>query len=182
MIYDGVINKPPIETLMHFNPNHDPTNGQFTYGPGGRSGSVSSKKKSQKQVSLKNTKLLTEKNLWENKERAIKAADLGLKALGEEVNDSNREWFLIEDQTIGLPTIADLVNQGYNKNQIQSLIKEAATAKVPKNIEEDGMFELLEGGEQLIYARKDFIDKCIEIYNNPKKPYKPKRREERMIM
>lgn len=45
MIYDGVINKPPLETLMHFNPNHDPQTGQFTNGPGGGSGSISSKKK-----------------------------------------------------------------------------------------------------------------------------------------
>ena len=30
-MYDGIINKPPIEeALYHFNPNHDPKNGQFT--------------------------------------------------------------------------------------------------------------------------------------------------------
>ena len=39
MIYDGVITKPPLETLMHFNPNHDPKNGKFTTGSGGIGGS-----------------------------------------------------------------------------------------------------------------------------------------------
>lgn len=41
MMYDGIINKPPLETLIiHFNPYHDPTNGQFTNSPGGGSGSI----------------------------------------------------------------------------------------------------------------------------------------------
>ena len=30
MIYDGVINKPSINYLIHFNPNHDPKSGRFT--------------------------------------------------------------------------------------------------------------------------------------------------------
>lgn len=35
MMYDGVINKPPLDELYHFNKNHDPNNGQFTSGSGG---------------------------------------------------------------------------------------------------------------------------------------------------
>ena len=37
MIYDYVISKPPLDDLflMHFNKNHDKSNGQFTSGPGG---------------------------------------------------------------------------------------------------------------------------------------------------
>ena len=36
MIYDGIITKPPMESIIvHFNPNHDPSNGQFTTGNGG---------------------------------------------------------------------------------------------------------------------------------------------------
>ena len=35
MIYDGVINKPSLDELYHFNKNHDPNNGQFTSGSGG---------------------------------------------------------------------------------------------------------------------------------------------------
>lgn len=83
--------------------------------------------------------------------RAIAAADLGLKAIekvrgpgyidddetftkelmaqegytrdkAEKIaKNSNREWFLYEDQTIGLPTIADLVNQGYTPEQVSKL-------------------------------------------------------------
>ena len=34
MMYDGVINKPPLDELYHFNKNHDPNNGQFTSGVG----------------------------------------------------------------------------------------------------------------------------------------------------
>ena len=34
MMYDGVINKPPLDELYHFNKNHDPNNGQFTSGNG----------------------------------------------------------------------------------------------------------------------------------------------------
>lgn len=37
MMYDGVINKPPLDELYHFNKNHDPNNGQFTSGSGGSS-------------------------------------------------------------------------------------------------------------------------------------------------
>ena len=37
MIYDGIISKPSLDDLflMHFNKNHDKSNGQFTSGPGG---------------------------------------------------------------------------------------------------------------------------------------------------
>ena len=35
MIYDGVINKPSLDELYHFNKNHDPKSGQFTSGSGG---------------------------------------------------------------------------------------------------------------------------------------------------
>lgn len=45
MMYDGVINKPPLDELYHFNKNHDPNNGQFTSGSGGV---VSNFKKSRK--------------------------------------------------------------------------------------------------------------------------------------
>ena len=84
-------------------------------------------------------------------ERANKAADLGLKAINKirgdgyvdedsdveyftkkygwskekaqkEIHEGNRDWFLYEDQTIGLPMIADLVNQGYSAKQVSKMI------------------------------------------------------------
>lgn len=37
MMYDGILSKPQLDDLYlkHFNPNHDPKNGQFTNGNGG---------------------------------------------------------------------------------------------------------------------------------------------------
>ncbi len=87
----------------------------------------------------------------EERDRANKAADLGLEAINKirgngyiykdadidyyvnkyglsrdeaskQILKSNREWFLFEDQTIGLPMIADLVNQGYSSEKISEMI------------------------------------------------------------
>lgn len=86
------------------------------------------------------------------RKRAQDAADLGIKAINkmnnrdpiddeneydvnywmksgytreqaiEKNRESNRDWFLFEDQTIGLPMIADLVNQGYSAKQVSKMI------------------------------------------------------------
>lgn len=40
----------------------------------------------------------------------------------EKNRENNRDWFLFEDQTIGLPMIADLVNQGYSAKQVSKMI------------------------------------------------------------
>lgn len=69
----------------------------------------------------------------EARHRRTQAADLGLKALAnmgvadtdwldDMDKDSSREWFLWEDQTIGLGMIADLINQGYTAKQCEKLI------------------------------------------------------------
>lgn len=70
------------------------------------------------------------------RKRLDNAAELGVKALklhgadlgydtymmDSEDHESLKDWFLWEDQTIGLPMIADLVNQGYTTKQINKLI------------------------------------------------------------
>lgn len=57
-------------------------------------------------------------------------ADLGINALNksrgyddsEVGNNSDREWFMWEDQTIGLPEIAYLYVKGYSKDYIQGML------------------------------------------------------------
>lgn len=68
----------------------------------------------------------------DDRRRMREAADLGLEALIETdpvgfgditPGDNNcRDWFVYEDQTIGMATVADLVNQGYSSKQIQKLL------------------------------------------------------------
>ena len=70
----------------------------------------------------------------EEKKRLRDAADLGLAALkrqGVDVGDEpqtdrekdwQREWFLFEDQTIGMGMIADLINRGYSASDCRKLI------------------------------------------------------------
>ena len=94
------------------------------------------------------------------------AATLGLKALKKmgfdegDIDDNNREWFLYEDQTIGLGTVADLVSQGKSKSQIKALAKEASEAPSDKYYD-PGYFELadLSGTSTL----DKFIDACQEV-------------------
>ncbi len=168
MMYDGILLKPQLNDLYlkHFNPNHDPKNGQFTSGNGGQIHSSDSNKN--KNSRIEDQDLLTEENIYKDKKRSIAAADLGLKALKDigrndpydenvGITGSDREWFLIEDQTIGLPTVADLVNQGKTKQEIKSLIKEAKEASY-EHAYEPGYFEFQEG-----WIGDDFIDSCIKI-------------------
>lgn len=126
--------------------------------------------------------------------RAKDAADTGLKALarlnrssqyGLEDLDSmdeqslqlSREWFILEDQTVGLATIADLANQGKSKSEIRSYIDKAFeyTQKYgyPESKNDDinsAVFLLAENGNiknteaGLRYGKyvDDFIDACIK--------------------
>lgn len=66
---------------------------------------------------------------------ANRAADLGIAALSLSKNHPDqemledpkgqREWFLFEDQTIGMPTVADLMaNKNYSAKQVKQLIND----------------------------------------------------------
>ena len=79
--------------------------------------------------------------IWKNRskpgyvEHWDKVAALGLKALQKMDNNvegdawydpsdkSSREWFLYEDQTIGMPAIADLIIRGYSANDCFNLVR-----------------------------------------------------------
>ena len=68
------------------------------------------------------------------------------------------DWFLYEDQTPGMATVADLANQGYNKEQINALI-EASYRNQDYDNRKSGMFGLSEGYYKL---NDDYIDECIK--------------------
>ena len=65
-----------------------------------------------------------------NPEEYNKIADLGINALNkinkyytiDDPDDDDREWFLYEDQTIGLPDLTYLYTKGYSKDYLKGLI------------------------------------------------------------
>lgn len=127
---------------------------------------------------LRDADLLGEEQYDKNWKRTEKAADLGLKALNkidggntydreEGITDNDREWFVYEDQTIGLPTIADLVIQGKSKEQIKDLIKATKYTEWGDDIK--GIYDL---GENLWALEKgdidEYIDACEDIWKKSK--------------
>jgi hypothetical protein len=138
-------------------------------------------------------KRLSEEEIFKKDKRLRNAADLGLKALIDNIDkepikiskkesynkDKNgwRFWFVCEDQTIGLATIADLVNQGKSKNEIINTLKDSSF--VYNNISKEelekekinGLFQLSEayGYADLHPSTEKFIDKCIDIYKEENK-------------
>ena len=115
----------------------------------------------------------------EYRERANKAADLGLEAL-ERMNpgtmgdlvpgdNNSREWFLYEDQTIGLAMVADLINQGYTAKQVSDLISICESSGLSYYDSYEGnlsshagkaMFEIEEG-----YRGSTFANECEKVKN-----------------
>lgn len=109
----------------------------------------------------------------EMRKRVLDAADLGLKAVENlrgpgyvDLDDdtdpaSNREWFLFEDQTIGMPMVADLINQGYTSKEVKKLIDELDEnydhdiAKGGETALSNAMFQVRNGDDL-----KDFADEC----------------------
>ena len=125
--------------------------------------------------------LIGEDNFNKDPERTKQAAKLGLKALAvsdrkgaygdlDPEDADTRDWFVWEDQTIGLATIADMVNQGKSKEAIINIIKNVNDAdytydeyvnnKTPSGASDLSYSGYSHGGEAEI---SDFIDKCIEI-------------------
>ena len=106
-----------------------------------------------------------------DKKRADLAAQTGLKALkklGRDIpddasDDDKKDWFLYEDQTVGLPVIADLINRGYTSKQVGNLIDEVndrdwASYDDPK--ESDLVFNLGETTHNSV--GKKFAQACDE--------------------
>lgn len=113
-----------------------------------------------------------------------KAADVGLKAL--HLNDNfdkqafdgaskqeNREWFLFEDQTIGLPQIAYLMaNKGYTADQCNRLMKYASNLLSNKSAtyspeKQEILFYLSEAN--LGNSFFDFANGCDSVLNGASK-------------
>ena len=80
------------------------------------------------------------------------------------ITSNDREWFLYEDQTIGLGMIADLVNQGKSKNEIKSMLSQALDSD--DEYYNESYFNFAEGSGYDINGFDKFIDACIEIKNN----------------
>lgn len=125
-------------------------------------------------LTMKNADLLTLSSPARGmSDREKDTATLGLKALNKmdrdtgEIDDNNREWFLYEDQTIGLPLVADLCAQGKTKSQIQALAKEASE-HMEEHWDEDDFgfyYELAEVSGVPEVNR--FIDACQEVMKDP---------------
>ena len=130
---------------------------------------------------IKNKEILTEGNIdlqsKEGKKRARESADLGLKALNKigrdgydektGITNSDRNWFVWEDQTIGLFTVADLVRQGKSKSQIKSMIEAAYDSSNDDKYYSNGYFQLAYLGDSYHRPVVDkFIDACEEELRN----------------
>ena len=133
------------------------------------SGKTNEKKLADK---IKSHDLFTESMARENKKRATDAADLGLKALTKmgrhdgTIDEDFRDWFIYEDQTIGLVTIADQVNQGRSSKEIKHLVRDANSLSNDYEYE-PGFFQLRNA-----YGSDEFIDACFAVKADEKKNLK----------
>lgn len=144
---------------------------------------------------IKKEDLLTENRYWDllksgksedeifKKDKRLRdAADTGLKALDDTrgvdyedrekgIQNSDRFWFICEDQTIGLATIADMANRGKTKEQIINIINDCISISNIVDYEDEkktgldfskGVFQLAEGRSHRI-KEDDYVNRCIEI-------------------
>lgn len=102
-------------------------------------GSGASSKTADQTVQDISKKLLTEREMMDtDSQRSINAAKTGLSCIkaarpwdGDDFDPESKvdqEWFLIEDQTFGLPQIADLANQGYDEKEINKMLSDGLEA------------------------------------------------------
>lgn len=102
-------------------------------------------------------------------DRMNKAADLGLKALSkisyddiDPNNDADKQWFLFEDQTVGLPQIADMALRGKSKDEIEAAINDA------QKVNRDGRYTSKVGPLAYSGNPTKFIDEVIRIRDSQK--------------
>lgn len=122
----------------------------------------------------------------EYKKEWDKIADLGLNVMtyntdtsplskGEKINDSHREWFLLEDQTIGYPEVTAMYKKGYTTKQIRNIVSNAKEVErydpMYRDYDMDGnkfarslMFCADEG-----YGLDGYID-ALDSYTKKKRP------------
>ena len=121
----------------------------------------------------------------ELKRRIDEATTLGMRALdnlgylnfGEDGQDLvkeewARDWFLYEDQTIGLPMLADLVNQGKTSGQIKKLQDDARIVQkydmMKSKLNNDDSWKDTSYGEPYFdlidsFNSDKYIEECIKI-------------------
>lgn len=117
--------------------------------------------------------IFTEHDVRNDPKRAKAAADLGLEALNkigrqgydpeEGITNADRKWFIYEDQTIGLMTLADLALHGKSKDQINKMIKGAkaiSSDDYDAYTGEKGVFQLSETWET-----DKYLDALFAILN-----------------
>jgi len=101
-------------------------------------------------------------------------AELGLKAIRKmdgtnsdiELDKGWRDWFLFEDQTIGMPTVANMVNAGIPKEDVKNIIKNANKSGIDSNeLSNDNhnysIYEIQDGNWN--NKLEKFADACYEI-------------------
>lgn len=118
--------------------------------------------------------IFTEHDVRNDPKRAKAAADLGLEALNkigrqgydpeEGITNADRNWFIYEDQTIGLMTLADLALHGKTKDEINRMIKGAkaiSSDDYDAYAGEKGVFQLSETWET-----DKYLDALFAILNS----------------
>lgn len=107
-------------------------------------------------------------------------AELGLKALSRSIytdiddpTDKNeKEWFLFEDQTLGMPEVASLINRGVSIDNVKSLITDADSIKDYSYDDDSGsaadrfIFGVQEGNYK--GRLEQFADDCYYVKSNKK--------------
>lgn len=116
--------------------------------------------------------LCADRNYNDKNPRHRTAAMVGLLALkkldrvGGELNPEDkawREWFMTEDQTIGLGSIADMANRGVNSKKIHQVLEMSRTV-IKENRNDDLDRDLLDLGVYQLYeaSRRSDIDAYID--------------------
>lgn len=119
--------------------------------------------------------------------RMDKAAFLGLEALRRMDSDgkmedldfysstdkSNRKWFLFEDQTIGMPSVANMIANGKTAKQVETIIKTAEKIsgdEYPDTKEYEHYQTIIFDAYNGNYNNKlvDFAKECEKVNNSQK--------------
>lgn len=109
------------------------------------------------------------------------AADLGLKVyenngeldlqnISDKERNSLRNWFIYEDQTIGKPEIAAMVNRGYKNEEIKNLLNIARdSGSVYDDVDINNEFgKAFRFGASEGYNLEDFVDGCFNVKKKQK--------------
>lgn len=112
-----------------------------------------------------------DKSNSESRKKWYKSAELGLKAMNkdyDEFDPSDRDWqfwFLYEDQTLGYPEAAVLMDNGYPASFVKSLFNQIDRLPVSSYGDEgisDFASDLIFAGKEG-YKMDEFIDACEQV-------------------